>query len=155
MTKMTAFESLIAGFSEKMGTEISPASDGSVSIEADGVYITVQSREAQGDALLFSFPVGDMKPEPAMKEKALELAAHGLGTDGFYLGISGGVLVLSGAMPLSGASAEDLANKLLALASATSKVGSALARAIAEYAESKVESEKNPQSNGNFSMIHV
>ena len=54
-------------------------------------------------------------PEPMTMRKALSLAAHGLGTGGFYLGISGGMFVLSGSMPLEGASAEDFANKLLLL----------------------------------------
>lgn len=152
---MTAFESLIAEFSEKTGAQLSPGHDGSVSFEADGIYITVQSREARGDAFLFSFPMGDMKPEPATMEKALELAAHGLGTDGFYLGISGGAFVLSGAMPVEGASAESFANKLLSLAAATEKVETALARAIAEYADAEVGREDNSAVAGNLSLLHV
>jgi len=152
---MTAFESLMAEFSEKTGASFTPARDGSVSLEADGVYITMQSREARGDVLLFTLPLGDMKPEAATMEKALEIAAHGLGTDGFYLGISGDAFVLSGAMPLEGASAEDLANRLLALAAASEKVEKALARAIAEYAAAEVEREEKSHSDGNLSMIHV
>ena len=152
---MTAFESLIAEFAEKTGEALSPARDGSVSLEADGIYITVQSREARGDAILFSLPIGDMKPEPATMEKALELAAHGLGTDGFYLGISGGAFVLSGSMPVEGASAEDFANRLLSLAAATAKVEKALAGAIAEYAAAEVEREENPGAAGNLSVIQV
>lgn len=152
---MTSFESLIAEFSEKTGMQLSPGRDGSVSLEADGIYITVQSREARGDAILFSLPLGDMKPEPATMEKALELAAHGVGTDGFYLGISGGAFVLSGAMPVEGTSAEDFANKLLSLAAATEKVETAMARAIAEYAESEVEREENSGIESNLSVLHV
>ena len=152
---MTAFESLIAEFSEKTGEALTPARDGSVSLEADGIYITVQSREARGDAILFSLPIGDMKPEPATMGKALELAAHGQGTDGFYLGISGGAFVLSGSMPVEGASAEDFANRLLSLAAATTKVEKALAGAIAEYAAAEVEREENPGAVGNLSVIQV
>ena len=152
---MTVFESLIAEFSEKMGAQLSPGRDGSVSLEADGIYITVQSREARGDAILFSFPLGDMKPEPATMEKALELDAHGLGTDGFYLGISGGAFVLSGAMPVEGTSAEDFAKKLLSLAAATVKVETALSRAITEYVETEVGREENSVIVGNLSVLHV
>ena len=152
---MTAFESLIAEFSEKTGEALTPARDGSVSLEADGIYIIVQSREARGDAILFSLPIGDMKPEPATMGKALELAAHGQGTDGFYLGISGGAFVLSGSMPVEGASAEDFANRLLSLAVATAKVEKALAGAIAEYAQAEVEREENPGAAGNLSVIQV
>ena len=152
---MTAFESLMAEFSEKTGASFALARDGSVSLEADGVYITVQSREARGDVLLFSLPVGDMKPEAETMEKALKLAAHGLGTDGFHLGISGDAFVLSGAMPVEGASAEDLANRLLSLAAASEKVEKALTGAIAEYAEAEVEREENSGIDSNFSVIHV
>ena len=155
---MTAFESLLAEFSEKTGMSFAQARDGSVSLEADGVYMTLQSREARGDVLFFSFPFGDLKPEAATMAKALALAAHGLGTDGFYLGISGDAFVLSGAMPLEGASAEDLANRLLSLAAATGKVEKALARAFAEYAQAGVEGEErgeNPGFDGNLSVIHV
>ena len=158
---MTAFDSLIAEFSEKTGVQLSarpegsPHHDGSVSIEADGIYITVQCREARGDAILFSFPLGDMKPEPATMEKALELNAHGLGTDGFYLGISSGAFVLSGAMPVEGTSAEDFAKMLLSLAAATVKVETALARAIADYAEAEVGREESSAIAGNLSVLHV
>ena len=152
---MTVFESLIAEFSEKTGTQLSPGRDGSVSLEAYGIYITVQSREARGDAILFSLPLGDMKPEPATMEKALELDAHGLGTDGFYLGISGGAFVLSGAMPVEGTNAEDFAKKLLSLAAATVKVETALSRAIAEYVEAEVGREENSVIASNLSVLHV
>jgi len=78
---MTIFESLIAEFAEKTGQKIAPSSDGSVVVEADGMMITVQSREAEGEAVLFTLPVGDMKPEPVTMHKALELNAHGAGSD--------------------------------------------------------------------------
>ena len=152
---MTAFESLIAEFSEKTGVALPLAKDGSVSLDVDGVYITVLSREAKGDVLLFSFPLGDMKPDPATMEKALTLAAHGSGTDGFHLGISDGVFVLSGATPVDGASAEDFANRILSLSAATAKVGRALAGALAEYAEAAALREKNSGASRNLSLIHV
>ena len=153
---MTSFESLIAEFAEKTGEMFSPAKDGSVSLGVDGVFITIQNCETRGDMTLFTFPLGDMQPEPATMEKALMLAAHGLGTDGFYLGISCGAFVLSGTMPVEGSSAEDLANKLLSLAAATAKVEKALAGAIAEYARAQVErEEKNSDASEVFSMIHV
>ena len=152
---MTAFESLIAEFAGKTGMSIAPAHDGSVSLEADGVYITAQSREERGDVLLFSFPAGDMKPEPMTMAKALSLAAHGLGTGGFYLGISGGIFVLSGSMPLEGASAEDFANKLLLLADATLKVEKALAGAIVEYGQSEIAGRGDSSPSSGFHAIQV
>lgn len=150
---MKMFESLIAEFSEKTGQELAPAADGSVSIEADGVLITVQGREERGDAVMFAFPAGDMKPEPATMARALELGAHGAGTDGFYLGIAGGEFVLSGVLPLEGASAEDFATRLLALAAASAKVASAMARALAEYAGGGAEETSGGACN--LSMLQV
>ncbi len=152
---MTVFESLIAEFSEKTGHALAPEADGSVSLEADGVPITVQSRENRGDMVLFSFPAGDMKPDSATMGKALELAAHGEGTDGFHLGISGGVLVLSGTMPLHGTSAENMAAKLLSLAAATTRVGTALSGAQTEYAEAAAEREEFYEDLRNLPIIPV
>lgn len=152
---MTAFESLIAEFAEKTGHQFAPSADGSVSLEADGVLITVQSREDRGDVVLFAFPVGDMKPEPATMQKALELGAHGAGTDGFYLGISAEAFVLSGVMPLDGVSAENLAMKLLSLAAASKNVSSALEHALAEYGETNAGHAEASVAMGDLSMLQV
>ncbi len=152
---MTSFESLIADFSGKTGLPLTTGRDGSVSLETDGIYITVQSRPDRNDILLFCFPAGDQKPEPATMEKALELAAHGLGTGGFHLGISAGAFVLSGSMPLDGASAENLGEKLISLAEAAGKVASAFAHAIADSVEAETENRKIRDSGCNLSILQV
>ena len=152
---MTLFESLIAEFAEKTGQKIAPLPDGSVYLNADGVLITVQSREAEGEAVLFSLPVGDMKPNPTTMQKALELNAHGAGTNGFHLGISVDSFVLSCTIKLNDTSAEDLATKMLLLAATSEKVSLAMGAALAEYAENLAERESNGEDICNLSMLPV
>lgn len=79
-----------------------------------------------------------MKPEPVTMQKALELNAHGAGTEGFHLGISADAFVLSCTVKLNGTSAEDLAVKMLSLAAVSDKVSLAMGAAIAEHAERMV-----------------
>ena len=143
---MDLFQTLLAAFSEKTGLDIEPGVDGSVEIEADGVFVTVQNRENQGDIVMFALPLYDVAADETMMRKALELSAHGLGTDGFFLGLADGAFVLSAVQPLEGFGAEDFALKMLALSRASKNVAAALTRAVAESVAETVEAEKSSEA---------
>ena len=53
-----------------------------------------------------------------MLRRALELAANGGGTDGFFLGLKEGMFMLSAVLPLGGLSAEEFGRRLIALGAA-------------------------------------
>ena len=151
---MNVFESLIAGFSEKTGLDISTGADGSVEIEADGVFVTVQPREQSGDIVLFSLPLYDEPASEAMMRRALELSAHGLGTDGFFLGLADGSFVLSCVLPLEGLGAEDFAVRMLELSRTSRRIARELSRAIAEEVLAETSKESGPES-GNLDALRV
>ena len=68
---MNAFQTLLAAFSEKTGLNIEPGVDGSVEIEADGVFVTVQNRENQGDIVMFALPLYDVAADSRSKLRRL------------------------------------------------------------------------------------
>lgn len=141
---MNAFESLIAEFSEKTGLEIVAGADGSVEIEADGVFVTAQPREQSGDVVMFALPLYDEPASEAMMRRALELSAHGLGTDGFFLGLADGSFVLSCVRPLEGLGAEDFAVRMLALSRASRRIARELSGALAEEVLAAASKENEP-----------
>lgn len=139
---MTSFESLIADFSEKSGLEIAAGADGSVDIEADGVFVTVQPREQSGDIVMFALPLYDEPASEAVMRRALELSAHGSGTDGFFLGLADGSFVLSCVRPLEGLGAEDFAVLMLELSRASRRIARELSGAIADEVLAEFSKEK-------------
>ena len=129
---MTPFSSLVAEFSEKTGVTLGKPGADSFDIIADGILVSVQYRPDKDDCIIFTLPLGDMEPEPAMLRRALELAANGAGTGGHFLGIREGMFVLSAIVPLAGMSAEDFGKRLIALADVSHRVGEQLALAVGE-----------------------
>ena len=129
---MTSFSSLVAEFAEKTGvTPGNPGAD-NFDIVADGILVSVQYRQDKDDCIIFTLPLRDMEPDPAMLRRALELAANGAGTGGHFLGIKEGMFVLSAIVPLAGLSAEDFGKRLIALADVSHRVGEQLALAVGE-----------------------
>ena len=129
---MTPFSSLVAEFAEKTG--VTPGKPGADNFDviADGILVSVQYRQDKDDCIIFTLPLGDLEPDPAMLRRALELAANGAGTGGHFLGIKEGMFVLSAIVPLAGLSAEDLGKRLIALADVSHRVGEQLALAVGE-----------------------
>ena len=125
-------EELLREFSEKSGVDIELDEGGAASLTVDGVGVTAQFRAQTGDVVVFTLPLDDLQVEEPMMRRGLELSAHGIGTDGFYLGLQEGAFVLSGVMPLEGLGAEEFARALLRLAAASRSVASALLQAVAD-----------------------
>ena len=134
---MNAFEILLKDFAEKTGVTPEGSGPDSVDIVADDVFVSVQYRQDRNDCVIFTLPISDSEPDAAMLPRALELAAHGEGTGGHYLGLVNGMLVLSSVVPLTGLSTEDFAKRLLELAAASRGVAEVLTRVTA--------TETNPQ----------
>ena len=129
---MTPFSSLVAEFSEKTGVTLGKPGADSFDIIADGILVSVQYRPDKDDCIIFTLPLGDMEPEPAMLRRALELAANGAGTGGHFLGIREGMFVLSAIVPLARMSAEDFGKRLIALADISHRVAEQLALAVGD-----------------------
>ena len=131
---MNVFESLIAEFAQMSGLPLSPDERGGCFLETDGIFITIQYREAAGDVAIFA-PVTDPeaaeRPSKAMLEKALSLAYDGKGTAGASLGLFEGELILSVHLPMQGLDAEGLGAKLLAFADAAVSAKAEIAAAMA------------------------
>ena len=142
---MNAFETLISDFAEKAGLSLQTVKDGSVDLVVDGIDVSVQYRPDNDDCVLFTLPLDDTEPDDRMARRALELSANGAGTGGHFLGIKEGMFVLSSIAQLGGLSAEDFAERLLALAAATRRVAEALALAVAEGV-AEDEEAKGPTS---------
>ena len=129
---MNSFETLISDFAEKTGLSQLSVKDGSVDLVVDGLDVSVQYRQAKDDCVMFTLPLDDTEPDDRMMRRALEISANGAGTGGHFLGIKEGMFVLSSVARLGGFSAEDFAERLLALAAATRSVAEALVSAVAE-----------------------
>ena len=129
---MNSFETLISDFTEKTGLSQLSVKDGSVDLVVDGLDVSVQYRQAKDDCVMFTLPLDDTEPDDRMMRRALEISANGAGTGGHFLGIKEGMFVLSSVARLGGFSAEDFAERLLALAAATRSVAEALVSAVAE-----------------------
>lgn len=137
------FEQLIAEFSKETGLDVKPDSQGTLWLEADGVPVTIQGRPEHNDAIAFTLPIGDMAIDEPIMRHALELSAVGIGTDGFFLGISNGAMTLSAVLPLDGLDAETFGKKMLALAAATRKVAVRIGSTVADECASRHETEKD------------
>ncbi len=87
-------------------------------LEADGVAVCAQYRAERDDCVVFSLPLEDTEPDGPMLRRAIELAANGGGTDGFFLGLKEGMFMLSAVLPLGGLSAEEFGRRLIALGAA-------------------------------------
>lgn len=129
---MNSFEALLADFAQKTGLEIGGSGADSLDLEADGIAVCAQYRAERDDCVVFSLPLEDTEPDGPMLRRALELAANGGGTDGFFLGLKEGMFMLSAVLPLGGLSAEEFGRRLIALGAASKKVAEALSRASAE-----------------------
>ena len=141
---MDPFESLVAEFAEKAGLTLQSGKDGSVNLVVDGTDVSVQYRPDRGDCVMFTLPLYDTEPEPCMQRRALELAANGQGTGGHFLGIKEGAFVLSSVVKVDGLSAEEFAEKLIALAESTHRVAEGIAAAIGEELSGQDGAEASP-----------
>jgi len=138
---MNSFEALISDFAEKTGLSLQSVKDGSVDLVVDGVDVSVQYRQAKDDCVMFTLPLDDTEPDDRMVRRALEISANGAGTGGHFLGIKEGMFVLSSVAQLGGFSAEEFAERLLALAAATRRVAETLALAVAEGVAESIAAE--------------
>ena len=129
---MNPFDALLADFAQKTGLEFGGPGTDSLDLEADGVAVCAQYRAERDDCVVFSLPLEDTEPDAPMLRRALELAANGGGTDGFFLGLKEGMFMLSAVLPLGGLSAEEFGRRLIALGAASKKVAEALSRASEE-----------------------
>ena len=131
---MNAFESVIADFAKMTGLSLTPDVRGGCFLETDGIFITIQHREAADDVVIFASvtdPEAPERPTKAMLEKALALAYDGIGTSGAFLGLLNGELILSVHLPMQGLDAETLGFRLTAFADAAVSVRNEIAAATA------------------------
>ena len=85
--------------------------------------------------------------------KALELACHGKGTHGNFLGLFDDSLVLSRFVPFEGLTAEKLGNFILAFADAAIAVASALSLSIEEDGNNSKQAENSAPSDFGFLRV--
>lgn len=150
------YEQLIAEFSKETGLDVAPDSQGTLWMEADDVPVTIQNRQEQNDVVMFTLPIGEMALDESIMRHALELSAVGLGTDGFFIGISGGALTLSAVLTLDGLDAETFGKKMLALAAASRKVAKRIGAAVAEDCIDRHDAESDlTEIRSNQSMFRV
>ena len=122
------FSALIGEFAHETGLELEIDDKGSCSVITGETVVTIQYREETDDVALFSAVTApeDMMP-PAVMRKALELACHGKGTRGNFLGLFGDVIIVSRFMPMDGLTAKTLGATLVAFADAAAEIADALA----------------------------
>ena len=142
------FERLIADFSEAAGFEID--SDGTAWCEADGVLVTVQHRPKSGDAVILTFPFGEMPADEPMMRHALELSVAGIGTGGFFLGLHEGVFTL-----LEGLDAEAFGRRMLDLAAATRRVALSVGTSVVDECVEQIEAAERSSAACNQFSIRV
>lgn len=116
---MNEFERLLAEFSALAGLDAKADAKDAFSLESDGIVFTLQFLREANDVVLFA-PLSDPDaaegPTPQMLRRALELSYDGRGTDGAFLGLFDGQLVLSFHIPMQDLDANALAAKLSAFA---------------------------------------
>ena len=121
------FGALIGEFAHETGLGLEIDDKGSCSVITGGTVVTMQYREETDDVALFSAVTA---PEdaisPAVMRKALELACHGQGTHGNFLGLFGDAIVVSRFMPMEGLTAKTLGATLVAFADAAAEIEDAL-----------------------------
>ena len=121
--------------------------------KADGVLVTVQHRPKSDDAVIFTFPFGEMPADEPMMRHALELSVAGIGTGGFFLGLHEGVFTLSAAIPLEGLDAEAFGRRMLDLAAATRRVALSVGTSVVdEYVEQIEAAERSSDACNQFSI---
>ena len=146
---MTKFEEIVGEMAKATGLPLELDEKDSVSVEADGLVVTVQYRREKDDVALFA-PVAE-DADDATCRAALGLALHGKGTSGNWLGLFEGAIVMSAFTPLEGLTAETLGERLLAFTDAAAAVR-------AELGSSGGADAAEPQKQedlGNFSAIRV
>ncbi|MBQ6141241.1 MAG: type III secretion system chaperone [Kiritimatiellae bacterium] len=149
------FERLIADFSEAAGFGMETDSDGTAWCEADGVLVTVQHRPKSGDAVILTFPFGEMPADEPMMRHALELSVAGIGTGGFFLGLHEGVFTLSAAIPLEGLDAEAFGRRMLDLAAATRRVALSVGTSVVDECVEQIEAAERSSAACNQFSIRV
>ena len=124
---MTPFETLVSELATTTGLALQVDAQDSFALVTDGLIVIVQFRCESDDVAIFA-PLDSGKEEitPAQMRKALELACHGKGIRGNFLGLFDGSLVLSCFVPFEGLTAEKLGKFILAFADAAIAVESAL-----------------------------
>ena len=145
---MNSFEILLADFAEKTGVTPEGTSANSVDVIADDVMVSAQYRPERDDCVIFTLPVEDQEPDERTLRRALELAAHGAGTRGHFLGITKGMLVLSAVLPLDGLTSDEFGSRLLELAAASRSFAEALGEGAAAEEPSNGESAEGTELQG-------
>ena len=118
---------LIRELSEMIGVELGYSDDRTCDLAADGRIVVLRYRPDNDDWLYFgvvSEPDGEQPRE--VLAKALEMNLFGAETQGLHLGLFGNALVLSGAVPMEGLTAENLADRLLSLSRHIGKIAEKL-----------------------------
>ena len=151
---MTAFESIISEMAAATGLPLEIDEKDACSVEADGIITTIQYRRDKDDVTIFSLV--EEEADEAKCRAALKLSLHGKGTDGNFIGLFDGGIVMSTFMPLEGLTAETLGARLLSFADTALQVRSAI-----EAEEGKPAQEVDASVEGssfdfsNFSAIRV
>lgn len=121
------FGALIGEFAHETGLGLEIDDKGSCSVITGETVVTIQYRGETDDVALFSAVTApDDAMSPAVMRKALELACHGQGTRGNFLGLFGDAIVVSRFMPMEGLTAKTLGATLVAFADAAAEIADAL-----------------------------
>ena len=147
------FRTLIEEFAHETGLGLEIDDKGSCSVITGETVVTIQYREETDDVALFSAVTApeDVMP-PAVMRKALELACHGKGTHGNYLGLFGDTIVVSRFMPMDGLTTKALGATLVAFADTAAEIADALSVARQQGAP---EAERGDGFASNLDTIRV
>lgn len=126
---MTTYERLIAELGDGLGIPLAPDGEGLVELVAEGRAILIRADETRENELtafssVISAPEGGFPPRTL--QRALEMNLFGQEVVGHHLGLFAGTLLLSATIPLSGLTAESLADRLLMLSRLTGKLSEEL-----------------------------
>ena len=147
---MSTFTKLIEEFSATTGLDAVVGDGGSCTLEADGMFVTLQYLEEADEVVLFA-PVWEpeaegMLPSPATMRAALELGYDGKETGGAHIGLFDGSLVLSIHLPMADLDGEKLGVRITAFFDVATGVAATLSQASAGGEDGNAEAERQGDS---------
>ena len=138
------FAALIGEFARETGLGLEIDDKVSCSVITGETVVTIQYREETDDVALFSAVTApEDAMSPAVMRKALELACHGKGTHGNFLGLFGDAIVVSRFMPVEGLTSKALGATLVTFADAAAAIADALSVA-------RQQGTSETEGNGGF-----
>ena len=128
---MTTYERLVSELGDGLGIDFARDDSGVVEMFADGHAVLLRADET-GECELTAFTVLAVAPEggfpPETLRRALEMDLFGREVAGHHLGLFADSLILSASLPITGLTAEDLADRIVMLARLAGELSGSLER---------------------------